>query len=70
MKKKTLKIHRKYNKELKVWAVMPAFSDSKELSRYPYLTEQGQLEVYLTKKQASKVKSDGVIEECELIFKD
>ena len=33
---------------------MPSFPDSKELEKYPFLTENRQFMIYLTKKAAEK----------------
>jgi len=59
------------DKIIKGWAIMPSFMDSEELEKFPFLTENKQLMIYLTKKDAEKDNKgmDEAIEPCEIKFK-
>ena len=41
-------------KKIKAWAIMPSFPDNNELEAYPFLTENRQYMIYITKKAAEK----------------
>lgn len=57
-------------KKMKAWAIMPSFIDSKEIETLPYLTNNKQLMVYLTKKAAEKenARLDEIVVPCEITF--
>ena len=58
-------------KTIKGWAIMPSFMDNEELESFPFLTENKQFMVYITKKDAEKDNEgmDESIEPCEIIIK-
>lgn len=57
-------------KKIKAWAIMPSFPDNKKLEKYPFLTENRQFMIYITKKAAEKDNEnmDESVEPCEIIF--
>ena len=56
---------------IKIYAILPAFPDSKELERLPYMNTNGQLMVFLKKEDAEKENEnmDESVEEGEIVFK-
>ena len=62
---------KKKQETIKAWAIMPSFPDNEELERYPFLTENRQFMIYLTKKAAEKDNElmDEVVIPCEIILK-
>jgi len=44
--------------KLRAWAIMPSFPDSKTLTKCPFLTENRQFMIYLTKKHAEKANEN------------
>ena len=59
------------SKKIKAFAILPAFKDSKELQRFPYLSTNRQFMIFPTKKDAEKANEtmDEDIEEVTIIFK-
>lgn len=57
-------------KPIRAWAIMPSFSDSPELERYPFCAENRQFMIYLTKKDADKENKgmDESVEPCQITF--
>jgi len=57
-------------KKIKAWAIMPGFPDNKELEKYPFLTENRQFMIYITKEAAEKDNKmmNESIEPCEIII--
>jgi hypothetical protein len=60
----------KTQKTIKAWAIMPSFPDSKELEGFPFLTEDKQFMVYITKRAAKKDNQnmDETILPCKIVF--
>ena len=56
----------------KIYAILPAFPDSKELQRLPFMNANGQLMVFLKKEDAERENEnmDEIVEEGEIAFKD
>ena len=57
-------------KKIKAWAIMPSFPDNKELEKYPFLTENCQFMIYITKEAAEKDNKmmNESIEPCGIII--
>lgn len=60
----------KKEKTIKAWAIMPFFPDNKELEHFPFLTENKQFMVYITKKAAEQDNKgmDEIVVPCEIRF--
>jgi hypothetical protein len=57
--------------KLKAWAIMPSFLDTKEFEKLPFISENYQLKIYLTKEAAEKENQnmDEDVREINITFK-